>query len=784
MRRPAVIFTAICCCWAVAPYCVVAQQEPPTTNQLSAFVQVDETSPEVHSKVERLERYLNERRWSEAVELAQQVIEEHGHHLWLANPEQLFSHHIPVAQYCCGLLASHSREAPELLERYRLRTDLLAQRIYDRAIQEHDQQALERLVDFYFLSSVGDDSLLTLGDWALQSGEPQRARQFWERLSPQLRDRHGQLAWISLSRSRPAGTAGGTAAAELDPWSAWSGGGDELPAARPFVPGWHYPDAEIPAAEVWARFVWTSIYLRQFERAEKELLGLMHFHPQSTGGLGGRVVPLSATLEKMLEDARSAATGIAATGIAATGGDADWVTYGGMPDRNGRGSPGTVISDRPLWSIELPRVAVQIDPPRLAESENLLVHFPIVVGKTVLVHQEGALRAVDLSTGRSRYGALNVGDESDLARIGIFSRLPDRTTGEGTLGYDRFTCSADGDRLVVRTGLRVTYENADSLAALPADYRSQVVVFDLAREGRLIDGFPQVATEPEWTFDGVPLLEGTRLYTAMRRVDDVRPRVAVACFEVPGGRLLWRQFVAAAQTPGGGDYGEITHTLLTLAGDQVLVNTNLGAIAALRKRDGRVRWLVRYPRADYPVVDPDRSDDHFQRDLVPVVAANGLVYSMPQDCRRLFAVDAATGWLQWASAQDMATDAKFLLGVADGHLIASGDSLHWFDALTGHKRTQYPAPYKHALGLARAQPRGYGRGVLVGNAILWTSEDQLYAFQAGQFDVHNQVTTPLMVRPPQPLAKYGATGGNLVAAGEVLLIAAADRLYAFRRREK
>lgn len=728
-------------------------------DRLSGFVQVDETSPDVNAKLERLLRYLQTARWAEAVELSQQIMEEDGGRLKLVESDKLFQHYIPVSQYCSGLLANHADDSPDLLTRYRLRTDPLARRIYDSSVSTRDVAAMERIIDRYFLSSVTDDALLLLGDWALEAGQFERARQFWERLAPETRDAQGQLAWLSLS---------GDASPD---WSKWPRDGN------PFLPGWFYPDTEIPRADVWARLVWASIHEEHFERARLELSVLEQFYPNDEGRLAGRTVPFATELKKILENASSRDS----SGEKHVVGD--WQTFGGGSNRNGRATPGTRLLGPAAWRVNLPSVMVDTPPPRLAESQNLLVHFPIVVSRTVFVHQEGALRALDLKTGRSRFGALNVGDEDDPSAVGTMTRMPDRKTGQGTLGYDRFTATANQTRVVLRSGLRVTYEDADSLAAMPSEMRSKIVVLDLTREGRLVDGFPRIPSRFEWTFDGVPLIDGTRLYVAMRQVNDVRPRLSVACFEIPGARLLWRQFVSAAQTVGGGEWGEITHSLLTLSGDQLIVNTNLGAVAALRKRDGQVRWLVRYPRADYPVVDPDRNDDHFQRDLVPTVVSNGLAYAMPSDSRRLFALDTATGWLQWASVRDAATDARFLLGVGDGHLIVSGDSLYWFDALTGRKRAQFPTPYKHAFGFARAEPRGFGRGVLVGDRILWTSRDTLFAFYQGKFDSHNHVTTPMLAQAPLSLSEREATGGNLVAVDGMLLIAGADALYAFQRSE-
>ena len=78
---------------------------------------------------------------------------------------------------------------------------------------------------------------------------------------------------------------------------------------------------------------------------------------------------------------------------------------------------------------------------------------------------------------------------------------------------------------------------------------------------------------------------------------DIRPQLHVACFDTATGRMRWRRFICAAETPARGTLAECTHNLLTLAGGTIYVNTNLGAVAALAAESGRINWLSLYPRA-------------------------------------------------------------------------------------------------------------------------------------------------------------------------------------------
>ena len=160
-------------------------------------------------------------------------------------------------------------------------------------------------------------------------------------------------------------------------------------------------------------------------------------------------------------------------------------------------------------------------------------------------------------------------------------------------------------------------------------------------EGKLLW---KVAAEEGWAFDGAPLVAGARLFVAMRR-NDIRPQAHVACFDTTTGRMRWRRFVCAAETPARGTLAECTHTLLTLAGGTIYVNTNLGAVASLAVEDGRINWLSLYPRVRSGNLL--RMDAHWQRDLNPCLFDHGRLYVAPADSPRVYALDAATGQILW-----------------------------------------------------------------------------------------------------------------------------------------
>ena len=85
--------------------------------------------------------------------------------------------------------------------------------------------------------------------------------------------------------------------------------------------------------------------------------------------------------------------------------------------------------------------------------------------------------------------------------------------------------------------------------------------------------------------------------------------------------------MASAETPGRGMTYEVTHNLLTLAGDSIYFNTNLGAVAAISARDGRLQWVSLYPRILKGDVLKTYFDD-FHYDKAPVPNTLALLGSL------------------------------------------------------------------------------------------------------------------------------------------------------------
>jgi hypothetical protein len=124
--------------------------------------------------------------------------------------------------------------------------------------------------------------------------------------------------------------------------------------------------------------------------------------------------------------------------------------------------------------------------------------------------------------------------------------------------------------------------------------------------------------------------------------------------------------------------------------------------------------------------------------------------------------------MRWQT--QLADDAVHLLGVGKDNLIASGDGLWWINVYTGKVTGHFPE------SLPPAPPFGYGRGLLAGDRVYWPTRDYLYVFdQSGP-----RKGARLGESSRIPLVEgRRASGGNLVLADDVLLVANGTTLFGF-----
>jgi hypothetical protein len=702
----------------------------PAPAELSA-PQVNLIAGATASRLEQARTLAADKNWDEAVDIWRELAADGTERLVDLGDGRF----VTLRTYCHLQIASLPAEG---LAVYRQRVDTLAEQWYRDGISGRDHRLLSRVVDELFCSTCGDDALLALGELALERADYLTTRRRWEQISPLLRDPLGRPVWIALrgidlDRHWPQVERRWKERASHAQWLA-------------------YPDTTIGLADVRARLVLTSIRAGDLVRAALELEMFRRLHSEARGRLGGQEGPYVAALERLL------ATAGQWPGEAR---DTSWPTFAGSPTRS-PSIPKLGPITGPAW--EKP---IELDPNRfwadaqvarlapfrgrivdepMPASDGALACFPATVGGLVLFCDATQFYAADLATGRPAITADGV----------LYRRPPQRVPAAGIAhGIPRHTLTVADNVAYGRVG-RVSTTLLDERDLSPGD---QIVGVDLQRDGLLT--FSATPDDGMWSFDGAPLSDGRHVFVAMRR-SEIAPHAYVACFDATTGGQLWRTAIGAADTPAAVRGGEITHNLLTLVGDRIYFNSNLGLVAALDAESGEVCWLRQYERRSAQPSGPAPAGSlHFDRDPAPCLYHDGLIVAAPSDTQNIFAIDADTGRMLWNTAQ--LPDALHLLGTVRDNLIVSGNRLWALDVRTGKVKFVWPES-EHA-GI-----RGMGRGLVAGDEVFWPTRSEIYV-------IHG--VTGARSRVPISLGAISNSGANLAAAQGRLLVAGYDKLMAF-----
>lgn len=748
-----------------------AAQQPISQPQSYAPISVDIADSGTLAQIRRIDALAAEKQWDEAIDALRQLLEGDASRLVplpnTADEQQnrtaahSFPRYLRLREFCQFQLLSWASTAPPALDLYRQQVDPVAQRLFDQASQTRDEALLQRVVEYYFASSVGDDALWRLGESAWEQRNLAVARGVWERLSPTLRFPSHQEPALHALAGRPLWLL----TRHLQSEEHWREAEPWLASGSSPSPWLAYPDTDLDLDAVRARLVLISILEGNVERASVELSLLRRLAPEAQGTIGGRQGRFVELLAALLEESEH---------WPEPRSEPNWTSFGGTAGRNLAAPAQFEIAGQPRWQSELPALDssdefFSMEGLRVAEPvDRLLSYHPLVVGDTVVVQtgpQAEHVVAYRLSDGARLFGEVP-------AELSAADGLPTRRVA----GVPRYPLSSFGDTVYARVGSAATGIRPDNELAQHAT--SRIVGLSLSAQGKRVVEL-ELAEDvwgAGWSFDGVPTVDAARLYVVARRRDAVRCELQAACFDARDGELLWRRKLVAAEPLAPERTIEITHTLLSLKERTLYCNTHLGVVAALRAADGQPLWLTQYPRVRPRDNDPDRNTLHFFRDLTPCLLHNDLLIAAPADCDRIFTLDANTGLVIWSSRAEQAADAIHLLGVGNGQLIASGECLYWFDLYTGRLNAQFPGPQKLTPGLARPAPRGYGRGILAGDQVYWPTHDAILIFE--QRPTATELgPQPTLVRKIELISR-GATGGNLVLARNTLLIAA-DRLFAW-----
>lgn len=683
------------------------------------------------------------------------------------------------------MLVNWAQTAPAALAAWRQRVDPRANALLQQALSAPDRDTasgdslseaapppfgeaqLLTIVDTMFASSQGDQALDRLAQIALARGDYATARRRWMSVSPVFTTPASLPEELRRELRLPGGLRWSAALRDADLNSLWPRIEPLLrePAAAS-ADSLVYPDTDLELARIWACLALVSILEGETAEASIEIELLKRLHPDARGRLAGREGDYVQTLTGLMAEQRD---------WPRLPRPNDWRTFGGDTTRNGRGPHSLDVSRARLWSTPLladsglaPDDAADWD---FDSVRNNLKHYPIAVGDGALLHDGRRLRALDLWNGTALWPVETPAAETpdSFYDSGEAQTVWRTRTGAVQVEPSR-TLSSDGRRLYARFGAPQGsreppgQDSATSLAGF--DLATQKLLFRIEPEG------------PEWSFEGAPAVAGSAIYVGLRRTDQVQPQAFVAAYDALDGALLWRsERLCSADSLHAARSPQLISGLVAYDEGAVYYNTDLGAIAALDAATGQTRWISTYPRISEESAAPAGLTSA-PRSPAPALLHRGMLFAAPNDCGRIFALDAGSGRLIWRTAHHQPPDVIHLLGTGANRLIASGDRLYWFDIHSGQPRGQFPGPSLDGPGLARPSPCGFGRGLLAGELVYFPTRDAIYVFQQ-QTQRTDAGWIPQGVAILE-LAGQGAQGGNLAIGDGVLLVASPDSLDAYR----
>ncbi len=414
-------------------------------------------------------------------------------------------------------------------------------------------------------------------------------------------------------------------------------------------------------------------------------------------------------------------------------------------------------------------------------------HYPIhpVVDRCVIYFHNGfTLFAVNLYTGKTAW-SFN----------GNNLRLSDGKTNPGTL----LAAAVDGDRV---------FASLEVPAPMPPDasrtFAGQVVIYYIPQRrlfavsrstGKLLWGHDDLSLASLGLFEleninvsSPPLVIDDTVYVTATRS---RQRFSsyVLAVDARNGSLKWMTRICTGQQElnlFGRPVKEVAGSAISERDGKLYCVSNLGVAASLDRRTGQIEWIKGYPFIRIPFSINWHTTEERRptwQNGAPVVTDDA-VYFTPTDSRHLVALNRDDGSLRFlfdGGDPRYPDDEVYrcLLGIKGDYLYVSGPRV-----LAIHKRTgkvvwgNSAGRFSDSRG-NRNREEAQGRGLVTENAVLVTTNRGIYAFDpiTGSRKFFGAVGRS----DPKRRSRSEDAGGNLVLAGETLLLARRYSLLAFYR---
>lgn len=697
--------------------------------------------------LQQIDGLIEQEDWPSAVDEVIRLIDEAGDRLIKIEPANTarganavrddkagFERWVPLGDYLRDRMIQWGAAGLGVLAEYRSRVDRIAKAEFDSAFQQRDLWGAERAARRHLASSVGDDALKLFANLALDCGWPEVARDAIEKIDR----RFLVLAESEASSQQVAGVSWHSAAASF-PKLKVDTIADRIANQDGHVFG-VCRDSDLPLEKTALRLVYCSLVAGQTKRAAGEL------------ALAQRVFGESLDSEKLalLQSMLSARA----------------VSQRRKPLR---------ISKFPKWQRRLLNASAQADESSLDANrfgrEPAVV--PIAVGNHVFAHSINAIRGFHLKTGRP----WPIDDESAaLFESGLTIKESLAPANLPVSADPLFRLNHAGDLLSARLGPPVT-------GWLPVIRRAsgsinQIAALDLAEEGRLLNAYPRGAPESleNYEFESPPLIVGDRVLVGVTRRDNALYESRVVCSDLVTGQPLWSSSnLATSNMLQAADANRVSHSQIVIRGNQLFYHASLGTVASLQLDSGKVSWLVRYPRGELAGDPYGQKRLAEQRAESQMMLAGDYAFVLAADCDRVFALDAGTGALAWASRAGQGGGMRHLIGTSREHLIGAGDRLYWLNKHTGD--------FEAAFGATNQQsPGGLGLGIAARFAgyVFWPTAKSIFVFDE-DLSAFEGTRSPRLENRID-LRVLGQCGGNVVIAGGMLVVAGPNQLMAFEIR--
>ena len=662
-----------------------------------AAPQVDQIQPEVtyfHDDIQavlQIEKLIQAENWPQMATVTDQFLSN------ALNRTAPFS--ISVDSQAKVLCSANSRvfalnklsqwfsKYPEALAAYQDYVSSRAENQYEDA--SRSLFSVERFIDRYAFSRQGQIALMTLGDYYYLDGRIQEAKVTWSRL---LSD-----------ANRPRKTTNRNTVLKNR---------DETTDA------WRYPNPSIDQASVLARLLVLEIINGAPAGAAKKIDEFKSRWPNATFEINGKKVTWSYWLESQFKRDPK---------------------FDAVPEQQSESDPDIVdTAMQQLWSAtennSWRKLSDRFSEICLPSGRSFSLQRrikPVIIDDQVLWQSGKSIRSVEIKTGQTSFPTGTSWDE-DTTMKGTIWRLnsefdtDDISPIEQCTGIPEFEIIPAGNHVFARVGDPLVAAKRNSTSS-----SSQIVGLDLMREGRVLAGFPLRPPSSSFEFLGSPIVDETGIFVVLQKSVGTQIEIHIAHYD---GKIAntnepaiprWITLVARGETHGQYCAGNFSRSVLSNKNGSVIFGGILGTVASIKKADGRIQWLVRYPRSPLTDQSPDHQMlNYFRAEALFSDSEQLLV--MPADFPDILCIDSISGHVIWR--QEL-PDAVYALGEDDQHFFVSGDRLYWLNKKSGEIVTSYPG-YQGtvSLGDSRGATRGIGKGMVCDNTIAFPINRKILLF--------------------------------------------------------